>query len=97
MSIEFNIYYSTHSGTSEGFAKQIQVEFKKYGITNKVESIQELSIQKFKTENHFIFLISTHFNGGSCADGELFYEWIQIEKGKPNFSTKKFTMFGLGD
>ena len=97
MSSEYNIYFSTHSGTSERFATQISQSLLSIGVKHKCKNISELEPIIFKEENNFIFIISTHFDGDSCKDGEKFYSWIQDQEGKSFCKGKKFTLFGLGD
>lgn len=41
MSFEYNIYYSTHSGTSERFAIQISEQLSNLGIPNLCKNISE--------------------------------------------------------
>lgn len=97
MKINYWIYYSTHSGTSERFAFSLSEELSEIEIVNDCLNISQLTPQIFNDHNYYIFLISTHFDGQSCLDGESFYNWLHEEKGKLSLKGKKFTLFGLGD
>ena len=91
------IYYSTFSGTAEGFARALHSELENQKIKTITKNIKECTIENLKKEDNFIFLVSTHYKGNCCDDANKFNEWLDIENDKEFLEDKKYSIFGLGD
>jgi sulfite reductase alpha subunit-like flavoprotein len=95
--VTFNVWYSTHSGTSERFAGILSEELEKRGHSLNLANMRNVQIADFKTKDPIILLVSTHYNGDTCTDAAHIYEWIKDEKPKEILKGGKFIIFGLGN
>lgn len=91
------IYYSSFSGTAEGFANALNSELESHSIKAITKNIKDCTEKNLKNENHFIFIVSTHYKGNCCDDANKFNEWLDEEENKSFLKGKKYTIFGLGD
>ena len=91
------IYYASHSGTAAGFAKSLAHEAADIGIKAEVSNILDFTPEKLKSQDYFIFVVATHYDGNCPDDADKFWEWIQKPEDKAFLKGKHVTLFGLGD
>ncbi len=92
-----NIYYASQDGIAEGFAKSLALEAKAAKIQATVTNVAAFFPSSLQSQDHFIFIVATHYDGNCPDDADAFWEWIQKPSDKGFLKGRKVTMFGLGD
>lgn len=70
---------------------------KELNISVLILNISDFNLSEMSKSNNYIFLISTHFDGDSCDDGNFVYNFMKKQKAMENLKGIKFTVYGLGD
>ena len=91
------IYYASQSGTAEGFAKSLGQEAADIGLKAVVSNILDFTPAALQSQDYFIFIVATHYEGNCPDDADKFWEWIQKPEDKAFLKDKHVTIFGLGD
>lgn len=91
------VYFASQSGTAEKFAGILVSEAREVEIDAKLINIKDFKEETFKTQDNFIFVISTHYEGNCPDDADDFNAWMESHKMVTFLKGKKFALFGLGD
>lgn len=92
------IYFGSQSGTAEGFSEELCEEAKQYGLTAKVENLEDFDEEMFATHKMVILVVATYGDGDPTDNAIEFFKWLQdTSLHADTLSNVKFTVMGLGN
>jgi NADPH-ferrihemoprotein reductase len=92
------VLYGSQSGTSEGFAEQIDDEARAYGFKADVCSVEEFDFEnELESTDFVLFLMSTFGEGEPTDDAVDFYTWLTDDGQDADMSNVNFAVFALGN
>ncbi len=96
VSLRFEVYFATQSGTAERLAKKLAKELKAAGHTAEIASLDKTTPAQLASEQNALFLISTYGEGDPPEACTAFRDALFAE-GAPSLKTLRYSVFCLGD
>eukprot|EP00210_Caulerpa_lentillifera_P005260 g5027.t1 len=92
------ILYATQTGNSQDVAKRIGREGSSYGLTIKIQSLQNYDIVQLPTERFVVFVVATTGQGDVPDQAKSFWKFLFRRSLAPDSLVNlQCAVFGLGD
>ncbi|MCK0136087.1 assimilatory sulfite reductase (NADPH) flavoprotein subunit [Arenibacter sp. S6351L] len=91
-----HILYGSHTGNSEGLAKDLHARAKDMGIDTVISDMASFKTRELKGIKKLAIIVSTHGLGEPPVQAEDFYRYLHSKKAT-NLAHIQFSVLGLGD
>tara|TARA_R110002049_G_scaffold4504_3_gene31304 strand:+ start:252 stop:2072 length:1821 start_codon:yes stop_codon:yes gene_type:complete len=91
-----HILFGSHTGNSEGLAKDLHTRAKDMGIDAVISDMASFKTRELKGIKKLAVIVSTHGLGEPPVQAEDFYNYLHSKKA-PNLAHLQFSVLALGD
>ncbi|GBF19136.1 sulfite reductase [NADPH] flavoprotein alpha-component [Arenibacter sp. NBRC 103722] len=91
-----HILFGSHTGNSEGLAKDLHARAKEMGIDAVISDMASFKTRELKGINKLAVIVSTHGLGEPPVQAEDFYNYLHSKKA-PNLDHVQYSVLALGD
>lgn len=90
------ILYGTHTGRSEGIARNLSKKAISAGVSTSVFNMQDYNTKQLKKEQNVAIIVSTHGEGDPPVQAEDFWDFVRGKRA-PKLDGTNFSVLALGD
>ncbi|WP_031443985.1 assimilatory sulfite reductase (NADPH) flavoprotein subunit [Arenibacter algicola] len=91
-----HILFGSHTGNSEGLAKELHARAKDMGIDALISDMASFKTRELKNIKKLAVIVSTHGLGEPPVQAEDFYNYLHSKKA-PNLAHLQYSVLALGD
>ena len=90
------VLYGSQTGNGQGVAETLAVKAREQGMPVRLESMADFEPRKLKSEQHVLFVVSTHGEGDPPDDAEDLRDFL-FSKKAPKLEGLNYSVLALGD
>lgn len=90
------ILFGTHTGRSEGIARDLSKKAISAGLSTSVYNMQDYNTKQLKSEKNVAIIVSTHGEGDPPVQAEDFWAFVKGKRA-PKMDGVQFSVLALGD